>query len=240
MIDSDPAVSARDEQRERIVAVAARLLHEQGAAALTTRGVADAAEVQAPAIYRLFGDKDGLIEAVAEQVMAAHVAEKAANAGAGDDPLHALRWSWRLQIDFGLANPELLGLLTGPGRARTSPAIQAGIEVLRSRVRALAEAGLLRVSEQRAVQMIHAAGTGTVQALLEVRADERDPGLSDAMLEAVLNRILRLDASAPSAGHSVAVAVTFAAQIPQLPALTDAERMLLAEWLDRSIAAAQD
>ncbi|WP_338419811.1 TetR family transcriptional regulator [Streptomyces klenkii] len=34
---------------------------------MTTRAVAAAAGVQAPAIYRLFGDKDGLLEAVAEQ-----------------------------------------------------------------------------------------------------------------------------------------------------------------------------
>ena len=51
--------------------VAARLLREQGAAAVTTRAVAMAAGVQAPTIYRLFGDKDGLLDAVAEYVLAA-------------------------------------------------------------------------------------------------------------------------------------------------------------------------
>src|ERR1700677_3669653 len=50
--------------RENLVEVAARLLREQGAAAVTTRAVALAAGVQAPAIYRLFGDKDGLLDAV--------------------------------------------------------------------------------------------------------------------------------------------------------------------------------
>ena len=47
------------------------------AAAVTTRAVADAAGVQAPTLYRLFGDKDGLMEAVAEHVMAAFVHAKA-------------------------------------------------------------------------------------------------------------------------------------------------------------------
>ena len=60
--------------RSRIVDAAARLLREHGPAAVTTRGVAEAAGVQAPTIYRLFGDKDGLLEAVAEHVMAGYVA----------------------------------------------------------------------------------------------------------------------------------------------------------------------
>ncbi|MDQ2795770.1 MAG: TetR/AcrR family transcriptional regulator, partial [Actinomycetota bacterium] len=47
-----------------MIDVAARLLQEEGPAAVTTRGVALAAGVQAPAVYRLFGDKDGLLEAV--------------------------------------------------------------------------------------------------------------------------------------------------------------------------------
>ena len=52
--------------RERIVACAAELLTRGGREALTTRAVASAAEVQQPTIYRLFGDKEGLLEAVAE------------------------------------------------------------------------------------------------------------------------------------------------------------------------------
>ena len=64
------------EVRASIVEAAARLLHEEGARAVTTRGVAQAAGVQAPTIYRLFGDKDGLVQAVAEHVMATYVAAK--------------------------------------------------------------------------------------------------------------------------------------------------------------------
>jgi len=59
--------------RARIIDAAARLLQEQGPTAVTTHGVAQAAGVQAPAIYRLFGDKNGLPEAVAEHVMATYV-----------------------------------------------------------------------------------------------------------------------------------------------------------------------
>ncbi|HEY0937917.1 MAG TPA: helix-turn-helix domain-containing protein, partial [Trebonia sp.] len=57
-------VSARDQTRAHLVEVAAELLASQGPDAVTTRSVALAAGVQAPAIYRLFGDKGGLLDAV--------------------------------------------------------------------------------------------------------------------------------------------------------------------------------
>src|SRR6202044_1126858 len=108
------ATDTRSSTRERIVDVAARLLGEGGQAAVTTRGVAERAGVQAPTIYRLFGDKDGLLDAVAEHVMTGFTAAKAsaaAAAAADVDPLDDLRHGWDMTIDFGLANPELFVLL---------------------------------------------------------------------------------------------------------------------------------
>jgi AcrR family transcriptional regulator len=43
---------------------------------VTTRSVALAAGVQPPTIYRLFGDKDGLLDAVAEHGFAHYAANK--------------------------------------------------------------------------------------------------------------------------------------------------------------------
>ena len=206
-------------------------MREQGARAVTTRGVAEAAGVQAPTIYRLFGDKDGLIDAVAEHVMATYVAAKTAASDDGD-PVQDLRAAWRMHIEFGLANPELYALLN---TTRRSPATAAGIEILRGRVRRLATAGVLKVSERRALELIHAAGSGTILALLASPPDERDAGLADAMLEAVLAAIV-VTAPAPAPGGPPAVAVSFATIIPELPALSDAERALLTEWVARAIA----
>src|SRR5690349_9846397 len=107
--------------RESIVGAAALILREQGAGAVTTRAVAQAAGVQAPTIYRLFGDKDGLIDAVAEHVMATYVAAKT-DPGT-DDPVADLRAGWRTHVEFGLANAGLYTLLLTPGRH--SPATAA-------------------------------------------------------------------------------------------------------------------
>lgn len=230
----------REATRTRIVEVAAQLLQSAGPAAVTTRAVAAEAGVQAPTIYRLFGDKDGLMEAVAEHVMAAWVRAKAeherASSAAGSDPLEDLRASWQAQVDFGLANPALFRLLSDPGRVGGSPAAQAGLRVLESRVHRLAATGRLRVSEASAVAMVQAAGQGTVQVLLSTPPDRRDPALVGRMLDAVLAQVLEPEsAAAPGAQAVTASAVALRAVAPELQVLSEPERRLLVEWLDRVV-----
>jgi AcrR family transcriptional regulator len=234
------ATDTRTATRTRIVDVAARLLTVEGPTAVTTRAVAEGAGVQAPTIYRLFGDKDGLLEAVAEHVMGAFVsaktAKEAAAVAADSDALDDLATSWRSQIDFGLANPAVFRMLSDPSRIRRSPAAQSGQRVLESRVHRVAATGRLRVSEQRAVGLIQSAGVGVIQVLLATAPEHRDPGLADSIYDAVLAQILT-DAPAHGGDGSTATVVAFRALAPGLEALTAAERELLAEWLDRVIDA---
>jgi len=222
------------DRRETIVEVAAQLLREHGPAGVTTRAVAAAAGAQAPTIYRLFGDKDGLLDAVAEHVFAGYVAGKS-RAEQSPDPVADLRAGWDTQIGFGLANPGLHALLSEPGRGARSPAVLAGIEVLRARVHRVALAGRLRVSERRAVELVHAAGTGAVLALLAQPPENRDLGLADAMWDAVAAAVLT-DAPPRPDDSALTAAVAFRAVAPDLPGLTAAERGLLSEWLDRAIS----
>jgi len=234
---ADPS-DTRTATRARVVDVAAHLLRSEGPAAVTTRAVAEGAGVQAPTIYRLFGDKDGLLEAVAEHVMATHVAakterERAASA-AGSDPLEDLRTSWAAQIDFGLTNPAVFRMLSDPSRVLRSPAAQSGQRVLESRVQRVAATGRLRVGEQRAVALIQSAGVGVIQVLLSTPPEQRDPGLAESIYDAVLAQILT-DAPVRGDDGQTATAVAFRALAPGLEALTTAERELLVEWLDRVI-----
>jgi AcrR family transcriptional regulator len=231
-------IDSRADQRQRIVAVAARLLREEGPTGLTTRGVAEQAGVQAPTIYRLFGDKDGLLEAVAEYTLAAYVSAKAdvaQGASASDlDPLTDLQAGWAMQIEFSLANPAVFRLLSEPHRALQSPAVLSGTRVLQARVHRLATTGRLRVSEQRAVSLIHAAGVGVIQALLETPPDQRDVGLADTLFDAVLRQILIDPVEAADPGP-VAAAIALRAVTAELEMFSAAERLLLGEWLDRLI-----
>lgn len=232
------ASSRREDARAAIVDAAARLLREHGPAAVTTRAVAEAAGVQPPALYRLFGDKDGLLEAVAEHVMATYVSAKAATvqaASAADvDPVDDLRAGWRTQIDFGVANPALFRLLSDPDRVRHSPAARSGRGVLESRVHRIALTGRLRLGEQRAVDLVQAAGVGAIQTLLSSPPDHRDAGLPEAIFEAVLGQILT-DPPDRADSAPLATAVAFRAITPQLDMLSHAERQVLTEWLDRAI-----
>ena len=222
----------RRETRDNLVEVAARLLRDQGVAAVTTRAVAEAAGVQAPTIYRLFGDKDGLLDAVAERVLADYVADKAVAADSGD-PIAVLRGAWHTHIGFGLANAALFAFIADPSRGSRSPAAAAGMEVLRNRMRRVAATGRLRVTERRAVDLFHAAGTGTVFTLLSMAPEDRDPGLADAMYDAVMQAILT-DAPALPEESTTAAAVAFRTLVPDLVTLSAAERALLSEWLDRA------
>lgn len=235
-----PDVAGRNDTRTKIVDVAARLFHEQGPTAVTTRGVADGAGVQAPTIYRLFGDKDGLLEAVAEHVMASFVSTKAAIVEAAEandvDALEDLRASWHSQIDFGLANPAIFRFLSDPSRVQRSPAAQSGMRVLEARVHRVAVTGRLRVSEQRAVDLIGAAGIGTITTVLATPPEHRDAGLAEDMYDAVLQHILT-EPPAREPGDARATTVAFRAIAPQLDMLTSAERQLLRDWLDRAINA---
>ena len=126
-------------------------------------------------------------------------------------------------------------LLSDPGRALRSPAALSGQDVLQSRVHRVALTGKLQVSEQRAVDLIHAAGTGAILTLLSTPPAIRVPGLADDLFNAVLDRIVTF--SPQSRENSIlASTVALRAIAPELHMLSDAERQVLIEWLDRAIA----
>lgn len=222
----------------RIVAAAAELLTEAGRAAVTTRGVAERAGVQAPAIYRLFGDKDGLLDAVAEYLMTEFTTAKAAADPTSDvlDPVENLRRGWDMTITFGLANPALFVLMSDPHRAHHSEAVKAGTAHLAARVHQVALAGRLKIGERQAVTLIHAAGTGAILATLAQPEAERDFSLAETMRDIVLERIL-IDADHVQndavTDPTVVSAIALQSNIDQIEQLSAGERALLAEWLGR-------
>lgn len=221
-----------DDVRTRIVVAAATLIACGGRDAATTRAVAVAASVQAPTIYRLFGDKRGLLDAVAEHGLAAYVAEKSVREP-HPDPVQELRDGWDMHVEFGLTHPGLFAIMSGnPNPRPLSPAAAAGLDVLRQRIRNIALAGRLRMSEGRAVALLHSVGTGTVLTLLGLPEARRDRGLSEAAREAVLAAIIG-DVVAPANPGPSGAAAALRASLDQTVVLTGGERHLLEELLDR-------
>lgn len=231
---SATSIDSRDHIRERIVAAAAGLLAEDGRDAVSTRAVSVAAGVQAPTLYRLFGNKQGLLDAVAAHGLTTYLNSKSDRTPSAD-PVDDLRAGWDLHVGFGVANPALYTLMYGEPRPDASPpAAAAAAAVLAFHIRRIAQAGRLRLSEDHAAHLVHAAGCGTTLTLIAMPADRRDSALSHTAREAVIAAITT-DAPAPAEPGPVAAAVTLRAVLPQTTTLTVHERGLLSEWLDRII-----
>lgn len=218
--------------RARILEAASRLIETGGLAAMTTRAVAAAASVQAPTLYRLFADKRGLLNAVAEHGLAAFLARKTA-APPHPDPVQNLRDAWDAYVAFGIAHPAVFAITNEVGApASGSPAMLAGIAILRERVERIARAGRLRMPVERAVALIHAAGVGTVATLLAVPEPERDPQLSSIARDAVLAAISGIS-FAQDEGAPASLAIGLRAHLDATTVLTPGERLLLDELLNR-------
>ena len=224
--------------KDNIVRAAAELLAEGGRAAVSTRAVAAAAGVQAPTIYRHFGDMQDLLNAVASYGFETYLQEKTSREQF-EDPVEELRQGWNLHVAFGLANPGFYTLMYGdPHPDAEHKAASRGFEALRMLVQRIAEAGRLRVSVERAAQMIHAAACGVTLTLLELKPENRDLTLSVQSREAVLgavtlpqttNDAVKMDVQ----NRVISRAVALKASLSEVTALTPGERALLSEWLDR-------
>jgi AcrR family transcriptional regulator len=234
-VGSASSAGTREDTRTRILAAAADLLAEGGREAVSTRAVGAAAGVQAPTIYRLFGDKRGLLDALATYGITRYLSRKTEHEP-GDDPVEDLRAGWDLHVGFGLANPELYALMYGdPHHGSTSPAAAAAFDILAGHIGRIARAGRLRVGEERAAQLVHAAGSGTTLVLIALPEEARDLRLSSLAREAIIAAIVT-DAPVPAATGPVGAAVALRAVLPETTALTPGERSLLSEWLDRIAA----
>ncbi len=235
--DVDPATRARNSAhtRDRILAAAGELLAQGGADALSNRAVAGAAGVQAPTIYRLFGDKQGLLDALAARQFEDHLVDKAALKLTAD-PVEDLRTGWDQHVNFGLQHPSLYVMVYGdPRPGPLAPAAAAASRLLAEFVHRAAEAGLLTVDEIHAAQLIHASGRGVTLTLLGMPAQDRDMTVSRLAREAVINAITVNEpvvATASVAARAIALRAVLNQPVP----LSLRERALMEEWLDRITA----
>ncbi|MDA2804274.1 TetR/AcrR family transcriptional regulator [Nocardiopsis suaedae] len=239
-------MAERSDTRTRIVGAAARLLDDGGPDAVTTRSVSAAAGVQPPAIYRLFGDMGGLLDAVAADGFARYLAQKEAQPPTGD-PVDDLRAGWDLHQEFARGHPAHYRLMYRPDRTEaTSEAVDRADEILHGLIRRIAEAGRLVTGVEHAARMVHSAGRGVAFSQIEAPPGDRDPELSERMREAVLASITT-DAPDRAAGEGTPPeedggadreparrAIALRAILDDAPApLTRGERALLEELLDR-------
>jgi AcrR family transcriptional regulator len=222
--------------RQQILEVAAGVLEREGAQAVSTRTVATAAGIRAASLYQLFGDKDGLLAALAIHAFDIYLAEKHALAST-DDPVEDMRRGWDSHVDFGLRHPAFYLLMYGTDRpGRRPPAAEEAHNLLLRFLDRTAEAGRLRVPPALAASLCLAAVTGVTLSLIGLPAQDRDPEVSTRMRDTLVaslttepppvaepglaSRALALDAALTTAAE---------ASIP----LRQAETALLRDWLHR-------
>jgi AcrR family transcriptional regulator len=99
----------------RIAAAARKLLDAEGVSAVTMRSVAAAVGITAMAVYRHYPDRDGLLNAVADEGFA-ELAGQLAQARLQGDLMTRMRKVLDVNIDFALKRPQLFELMFLRGR----------------------------------------------------------------------------------------------------------------------------
>ncbi len=225
------------DMRTRMLEAAEELLDASPDRDIATRAVCEAVGVGAPVLYRLFGDKNGLLSAVVDHGFDRYLATKRA-AEPSADPVADLRNGWDTHIAFATAHPAVYRLMFSPSLAAVPGAAKEAIRLLREVLDRCAAAGTLRVDPGDAAQMIMSANVGVALSLITQPESYPDPDLSHRVRDAVHDAVLVRDADATranGAGHGdpVTASVQLAAILRSRgTALGEPETALLLHWLD--------
>jgi AcrR family transcriptional regulator len=207
---------------------------------ISTRAVCEAVGVGAPVLYRLFGDKNGLISAVVDVVFERYVSRKRAQPPS-DDPVEDLYIAWDNHVAFALKNPAVYRMAYAPSMAEVPAGVDEARRLLVKRFVRCAAAGRLNTTPDEAAQAMMAACVGINLCLLTQPATYSDPDLSRRVRDAILGGLLvdtGSGAGDPKTDTLKAVALQMAALIRQTPTpLTGPEVTLMLQWLETISAA---
>jgi AcrR family transcriptional regulator len=205
---------------------------------IATRAVCEAVGVGAPVLYRLFGDKNGLLSALVDYGFDRYLATKRA-AVPSEDPVVDLRNGWDTHVEFATAHPAVYRLMFSPSFATVPSAAQEAMRLLREVLDRCAAAGALRVGPEEAAQMIMSANIGVALNLVTQPENYPDPELSRRVRDAVHAAVLVPDRAGGGAqrggadGSLVIAALQLAAVLRNRPTgLGEPETALLLHWLD--------
>lgn len=186
----------RADVRSALLAAAARILAEEGLAALTVRRVAEGVNASTKLVYTLFGGKEGLLEALYLDAFDGLAAELAAVAAPPPGtPLETLLLEMaRAYRRYALAHPDRYAVMFGDAGARFDPSPAARrhawgtFKTMRDTL-AAARPAMGAAQADIAMRGIWAGMHGVVS--LELREVLGPSGLSDALYESVLGALLR-------------------------------------------------
>ncbi|MGG7465959.1 TetR/AcrR family transcriptional regulator [Plantibacter sp. YIM 135347] len=231
--------------RERMLAAAEEQLVASTDNEIATRAVCDAVGVTQPVLYRLFGDKRGLLDALADAGLERYAAIKGAEAETAD-PVADLRAGWDGHMEFARENQALYQLMFVPRPWSTSTARERILGLLDKTLTRCVAIGALTVSPQIAAQLILSANVGLVLNHIAKPELFADASLSHRMRDAVFASILVEQPDAASAAPMTEAGSPIGAAAARLRAqlalsgtetLEPVESALLDHWLERVVDA---
>lgn len=183
MMDRDAAAT-----RQRILEHAGRRFSQQGYAAVTVKGVADAAGVSPNLITRYFGGKDGLFLAASRVEIPVSASFHGDRATLGPRLAASIVERW-----FGASGPDpLLVLQRASGeRPEAAEALAAFLDAqsLEPLCRYLREGGLDEATARSRAAAIDAFVLGVSTRRRVLRSELGDPGELEAWLGATIQRL---------------------------------------------------
>lgn len=223
--------------RTQMLEAAERLLDASPDRDISTRAVCEAVGVGAPMLYRLFGDKNGLLSAVVDHGFDRYLETKR-SAQPSADPIADLKNGWDTHVAFAREHPAVYRLMYSPAFSEVPSAAQEALRLLREMLVRCAALGRLRVDPGLAAQRIMAANVGVALSLVTQPGTYTDPELSPRVRDAVHDSLLTpapQDAGADPAAETPLP--TAALQLAALVRTTDSalgaeETQLLLKWLD--------
>lgn len=185
-------------------------------------------------LYRLFGDKNGLLAAVVDHAFEGYLTGKRVQPLSAN-PADDLYLAWDAHVEFAMANPTVYRIAYGPGLDYVPAGVEKARELLLERFVRCAQVGQLNTTPDNAAQAMMSSAAGVCLCLLSLPAGFDDPDLSRRVRDAVLAGLLVKEAVPVkgTVGRLETVALQLAALIrSSSTALTGAETGLLLQWLD--------
>jgi AcrR family transcriptional regulator len=220
--------------RAAMIAAAERQLAASPDGDIATRAVCEAVGVTQPVLYRLFGDKNGLLDALADDGLRRYAEQKAAQPKT-DDPIADLRAGWDDHMAFARENPALYRLMFAPRPRSHAQARRKILDLLEATLLRCAAVGALRVPPPVAARLILPANVGLALSLIAQPELFADAGLSHRMRDAVFGAVLTEPVADAGADPVPAAALRLRSQlaVSGTTALEPVEAALLDRWLER-------
>lgn len=184
------------QMRAAMIEAARRLLEDSPVGNVSIREVCEALGAGRSVLYRHFGNKSGLLNAVIDEAFSRYIERKRSREHM-IDPVTDLYACWDDYLDFAAANPALYRLMFSPALPKVPEAAGRIFVLLTEALDRCAVAGALRIPSREAAQMILSANTGVALSTLSQPDRFADSGLSARIRDAVFATCLTHPANQP-------------------------------------------